>query len=301
MGRSRRANPDHVLDPDRGSGSVGTKVARAVGLDEAADRGQDRAGLRDLDAMTEGMSGLSRMAKDRERLTPRANTAELGHPRMRRELPEPSQPRLPLSSRQKNERSKDRVATQTGMPKVQFQAQKNLVSDPSQWRNLNNRLSDEVGDVQALPEKDQEQVRRVDRAIKAYERTNDRGHVVYTNVQMPDHINHSNARAYLDGIFEPGQIVEFDRFTAATHQLHETSGYLHDQSGRVVVMEMQTRRGAYLGQSDKKDNTGHLLPRGMRFEYVGVHEATYQAPDGTTGTRTVVQLRDANPTDNTER
>lgn len=297
MGRSRRANPDHVLDPDRGSGSVGTKVARAVGLDEAADRGQDRAGLRDLDAMTEGMSGLSRMAKDRERLTPRGTTAPLGHPRMERQLPEAGQVRLPFSARQKNERSKDRVSTQAGMPRVQFQAQKQLVTDPGQWRKVNDRLSDEVGDVQALPEQDQQRVRRVDRAIKAYERHNDRGHVVYTNVQMPDHINHSNARAYLDGIYEPGQVLEFDRYTAATHQLHETSGYLSDRSGRVVVMEMQTRRGAYLGQSDKKDNTGHLLPRGMRFEYVGVHEATYQSPDGTTGTRTVVQLRDITPTD----
>lgn len=297
MGRSRKANPDHVLDADRGSGSVGTKVAKPVGLEEAEARGQDRAGLRELDAMTEGMSGLTRMAKDRERLTPRANTAELGHPRMRRQLPAPDQVRLPFSARQKNERSKDRVSTQAGMPKVQFQAQKQLVTDPGQWRTVNDRLSQEVGDVQALPEKDQEQVRRVDRAIRAYERRNDRGHVVYTNVQMPDHINHSNAQAYLDGIYEPGQVVEFDRYTAATHQLHETSGYLVDRSGRVVVMEMETRRGAYLGQSDKKDNTGHLLPRGMRFEYVGVHEATYQAPDGTTGTRVVVQLRDVTPTD----
>ena len=59
--------------------------------------------------------------------------------------------------------------------------------------------------------------------------------------------------------------------------------------------EVQTRRGAYLGQSDKKDNTQHLLPRGMEFEVVGVQEASYRSPDGRTGSRMVVQLRDVTP------
>ena len=63
----------------------------------------------------------------------------------------------------------------------------------------------------------------------------------------------------------------------------------------MAVFELQTRRGAYLGQSDKKDNTQHLLPRGLEFEVVGVQEASYRSPDGTTGTRMVVQLRDVTP------
>ena len=61
---------------------------------------------------------------------------------------------------------------------------------------------------------------------------------------------------------------------------------------RVAVFEISTRRGQYVGQSDSLDNTAHLLPRGMRLQVVGTHEATYQAPDGTTGSRMVIQLRD---------
>ena len=63
----------------------------------------------------------------------------------------------------------------------------------------------------------------------------------------------------------------------------------------MAVFEIQTRRGAYLGHSDSQDRTDHLLPRGMEFEVVGTHEATYRAPDATTGRRMVIQLRDVTP------
>ncbi len=181
------------------------------------------------------------------------------------------------------------------MPLTQLRAQKDLVTRPERWRYLNDQLSAGTGDVQALTEKDQEQVRRVDRAIQSYERHNDRGHVLYSNVRMPYYINHQNLPGFLRNNFGAGDRVAFDRFTHATHQLHETAGYVIDPDGRVAVFELQTRRGAYLGQSDKKDNTQHLLPRGMEFEVVGVQEASYRAPDGSSGTRMVVQLRDVTP------
>ncbi len=288
----RRAHPDYVVDADRGSSTAATKKASLVDVPDAHQRADARAGLRDLDTMTEGMGGLTRLQKDRERLLPRATTAELGDPRMQRHLPPPGAVRQPLSARQRNERSKDRLSTQRAMPMVQLRAQRDLVTRPQRWRALNDQLSDHTGDVQALSEADQERVRRIDRSIQAYERRNDRGHVIYSNVTMPSYINRGNLRGFLQNNFQAGDRVAFDRYTVGTHQLHETSGHVADPDGQVAVFEMQTRRGAYLGQSDKVDNTGHLLPRGMEFEVVGVHEASYRAPDGSTGTRMVVQLRD---------
>ena len=94
----RKGHPDYAVDPDRGSSASPTKNARLVDLDEHEDRAASRSGLRDLDAMTEGMSGLTRMQKDRERLFPRGTSADLGDPRMRRHLPTEGQERAPISS-----------------------------------------------------------------------------------------------------------------------------------------------------------------------------------------------------------
>ena len=245
--------------------------------------------------MTEGMSGLNRLQKDRERLFPRATNADLGDPRMRRRLPQAGDRRQPLSARQRNERSKDRLTTQRSMPLAQLRAQRDLVTRPERWRDINDQLSEQTGDIQAMSDADQGRVRRIDRSIQAYERNNDRGHVLYSNVRMPYYINHHNLPGFLRNNFATGTRVSFDRYTHATHQLHETVGYVQDRDGRVAVFEMETVRGAYLGQSDKRDNAQHLLPRGMEFEVVDVHEASYRAPDGTTGTRMVVQLRDVTP------
>ena len=40
---------------------------------------------------------------------------------------------------------------------------------------------------------------------------------------------------------------------------------------------------------------GRIDTEGLEFEVVGVQEASYRSPDGTTGTRMVVQLRDVTP------
>ena len=292
----RRRDPDYVVDPDRGSGSVGAKLADIISPDTADTRESARVGLRDLDAMTEAMPGLSRQQRDRERISPRAATADLGHPRMQRPLPSAEQERIPFSSRQKKARSKTRISVQSSLPAAQYQAQRSLMTSPRRWGELNDALSDNTGDVQALSEAQQQTVRRIDRSIQAYERHNDRGHVVYANVAMPYQINHSNLRGFVEHNFQPGDQISFDRYTAATHQLHETTRYAAgDTAGRVAVFEISTRRGVYLGHSDSQDNTAHLLPRGMALEVVGTHEATWRGPDGSTGTRVVVQLRDITP------
>lgn len=291
----RNGHPDYVVDPDRGSGSTALKRAQLLDVDEHQVRVDTRAGLRDLDAMTEGMTGLNRLQKDRERLFPRDTTADLGDPRMRRQLPQDGDVRQPLSARQRNARSKDRLTTQRSVPLVQMRAQRDLVTQDERWRDINDQLSEHTGDIQEMSDADQTRVRRIDRSIQAYERRNDRGHVLYSNVRMPGYINHQNLPGFLRNNFTPGARVSFDRYTHATHQLHETAGHVSDPDGRVAVFELETRRGAYLGQSDKRDNTQHLLPRGMDFEVVGVHRASYRGPDGATGSRMVVQLRDIAP------
>ncbi len=292
MGRSRQSHPDYAVDPDRGSSSSPAKLAQLLDLPEHQRRAADRAGLHDLDRMTESLPGLNRLQRDRARIYPRETNADLGHPRKRRQLPGDGVTREPLSARQRKERSKARVSSQQTMPLVQLRAQKELVTRPERWRETNDLLSDNIGDVEALPEPDQQRVRRIDRAIQAYERRNDRGHVVYSAVRMPHYINRSNLQGFLQNNFAPGVRVAFDRYSHATHQLHETIGYVNDPDGRVAVFEIETRRGAYLGQSDRRDNTQHLLPRGLELEVVGVQRATYRTPSGATGTRMVVQLLD---------
>lgn len=291
----RRGNPDYVVDPDRGSGTTAAKTATLLDVDVDQGRTEARSGLRDLDAMTEALPGLSRLRRDRERLFPRGTTADLSDPRMRRPMPVDGQIRGPLSARQRNARSKARRRALAGLPEVQLRAQHRLVSNLRTWRRTNDQLSEHTSDLQALPDADQVRIRRIDRSIQAYERLNDRGHVLYANVAMPWYINHQNIEGFARNNFEVGRRLSFDRYTVATHQLHETARHVADARGSVAVFEMQTRRGAYMGHSDKKDSTGHLLPRGMEFEVIGVHQATYRAPDGTSGIKTVVQLRDITP------
>ena len=296
--RSRRVDPDYVVDPDRGSSAVASsRQAEVVNPAGDRERRDDRAGARELDDAVESMPGLSRQQKDRERAVPRGATGELGHPRMERTLPAAGQVRAPLSSRQRKARSAAKRAVQDRLPDTQHAAVQRLLERPQRWREVNDALSQATGDAQALEETTRTQVQRVDRAVQAYERANDRGHVVYSNVRMPASINRSNLEPFVGHNFKAGRVLEFDRFTAGAHTLHELEvGPDDPDAQRTAVFEIQTRRGMYLGRSDSVDDTGHLLPRGMRLRVAGVHTATFRRPDGSTGRRQVIQLTDITPT-----
>lgn len=285
-------SPDYVVDPDRGSGTQTAKLADFVDVDLHGLRASSRAGLRDLDAMVESMPGLTRARRDKERNMPRDTLAELRHQRMQRTLPGPGDVRIPMSGRQRSQRRLARSTTEAHLPVIQLDATHDLVADKRQWHQLNDALSEHASDMVNLSEAQQTQIRRVDRAIQAYERHNDRGHVIYSNVELPGWINHSNHDGFVRNNFKPGQVIEFDRYTVGTHQMHETTAMTDARPDQMVVLEMQTRRGAYLGQSDKKDNTEHLLPRGMRFEVVDVHEADHRDRKGVLRRHTVIQMRD---------
>lgn len=295
MARSRRADPDGVLDPDRGSSDASTKRAKLVPAEEHQERSATREGARGLDQAVEDMPGLTRQQRDRERAMPRDVTGDVPHPQMRRQLPEPDSIRAPLSSRQRKTRSVTKRAVQDRLPQTQYDATARLVGDPSRWQTVNDVLSDAAGDAQELDDATRVQVQRIDRAIQAYERGNDRGHVVYANVEMPTMINSSNLEGYVRAEFTPGSTLDFDRFTGAAHTMHEvepTPATAH----RTAVFEIQTRRGMYLGRSDSLDDTAHLLPRGLRLRITGSHLARYRRPDGTIAARHIVQLVDDTPT-----
>lgn len=287
----RRANPDYAVDPDRGSGQLGTKQANFMDISEYQDRAETREGARDLDAMVESSPGMTRQQRDRERATPRGAAADIGHPAMERLLPEQNSVRTPLSSRQRKARSVTKHNTQDRMPQTQYEALHRVITDESAWRRTNDLLSESVGDAQELDEKTRVEVQRLDRAIQSYEQNNTRGHVVYANVEMPSMINSTSLEGFVRNNFKPGEVLEFDRYTGGAHTMHEIE---HTRAPhRTAVFEIQTRRGIYLGRSDSVDDTTHILPRGVRLTIVGVHQARYQKPDGSYGRRHVIQLVDS--------
>jgi hypothetical protein len=288
----RRVRPERVLlDVDRGSTAVlAAKRARLATPEEMGDRAATRAGARELDEAVEAMPGLTRQRRDRERAMPRNQAAPIGHPRMERILPDPDQIRVPLSSRQRKARSACKRAVQDDLPQTQYEALRDLVSDPAFRRRINDALSAAAGDAQQLEEAQRVAVQRADRAIQAYERSSGRGHVIYANLELPEPLAGADPIGVARSFLPAGSVVEFDRYTGAAHTMHEVEPA--GGADRVPVLEIQTRRGMYLGRSDSLDDTTHLLPRGLRLRVTGSHEVTFRRPDGTTARRPVIQLRD---------
>lgn len=293
---------DHEIDADRGSSErPSTKQGVMLSRDEVLARRSERTGGRDLDDAVEGMSGQTRAAKDSLRAYPRDVTADIEHERKRRKLPEEGQVRKRISARQRDERSAMKNRSSGSMSKREYDALSDLVDveTSTTWMDLNDRLSEVVGDRQHLSEKDQQVVGRIDRTIQRFEKDNDRGHVVYVNMRTPGFINHSNLTGFAANQFKPGATVEFDRYSMGAHTMHEVEPM--EDADRTLVFEIQTRRGMYMGGSRRVDDTSHLVPRGPRWEVVDSHTATYERPDGSTGERVVVQLvDDLDPTLNKE-
>lgn len=293
----RQSNPDGRVDADRGSGGVGAKKAEYVDVSDFNARAAERAGLRDLDAMVESSAGMTRQQRDRERAMPRDSTADVKHPAMERQLPLPDSIRQPLSSRQRKARSVAKHAAQDQMPRTQYDAVHRMITDDGHWRQINDVLSESNGDAQALSDEQRTQVQRFDRATQNFEKHNNRGHVVYANVEMPAMINASNLEGFVRNNFPKGSVLEFDRYTGGAHTMHQVETST-EHAHRTAVFEIQTRRGIYLGRSDSVDDTTHILPRGVQFKVAGTHMARYVRPDGSQGRRQVIQLIDvSNDTD----
>lgn len=284
------ATPDSIpssLDPEGGGAGSGpaSKDAGYRSKPDYRDRSQERGSARDLDRIVEG-SGLTRARKDLERAFPRSAIASVND-RKRRTLPIPDAIRLPPSARQRKARSVAKRSAQSRLPTVGYKAMHTLISTPDAWADIGAELTKVRGDAHMLDDKTRTHVQRVDRSIQTAERLNDRGHVVYCAVTVPDPL--PDGQQHLPAELQPGARIEFDRFTMATHAIHELDPILGQTE---IVFEMQTARGMYLGASGSADDTAHLLPRGMQWDVVSAYEGRYRRPDGSLGRRRIVQLLD---------
>jgi hypothetical protein len=293
VGRSRShdaVSPDRgpgKFDPDLGDSAVSTRKEGVVISSERFDeRSEIREGARELDIATEKLAGLTRAQRDLNRAFPRATPAPIDNPRLRRTLPAEIELRRSLSARQRNARSVTKRQVLDALPDAQYRTLDALASDPKVWHSTNAALSNVSGDAVSLDDDQRKRVQRVDRAIQRYEKVSGRGHLVYVAVSVPAKV--SNPRD-LPSTLQPGTVLCFDRFTGATHSMHELDPTC--QPGD-AVFEIQTDRGMYMGNSSRVDNSHHLLPRGVQFQVVGTHFAPYERPGQPPGERLVVQLVD---------
>lgn len=287
------------LDADGSSSTrdLRTKVGTEVSEGAFNERAETRAGLRDLDTMIQGSSGFTQSHKDSQRSYPRETNADL-RPRMHRELPHPDEVRAPISARQRRERSKAKNAVYEKTPRTERRAVAEMLGDDSpggldRWADVNDSLSAAAGDLhdEDISDGTRRTCQRIDRTIQRYERMNERSHVVYANLSLPD-METAGLHATAKKKLAVGEVLEFDRYTAAAHSMHEIQPETRADAERQVVLEISTRRGMYLGRSTGSDDTSHLLPRATRYEIVGVHKAVCVAPSGELTERTVVQIRD---------
>lgn len=256
------------------------------------------------DIRTEGRGSASALddtltmpEADARREVPRLRT-DAANPNKDRRLPSPSSVRGMLSSNMKKDYNKSKRDWVAGLPKTRHNAMERTMTNRQHLETVNRGLNGHVGMKSELPPAVRRRVEHVDRAIQDFERTNERGHVVYATLQAPrDHGNSRNAlRRRLTQMSEDtsgDQTLTFDSYIPATHSL----GNVGD--GPDVVMEIRTRSGAYLGTSDTTPNADHLVGRGRVLRPVGVHEATYVKPDGSRGERWIVQMEDVTPEDRT--
>ena len=157
---------------------------------------------------------------------------------------------------------------------------------------INRQLAAVTGLRSRLTPAAKRRIEAVDRAIQDFEVHNNRQHLVYATLLAPK--NNDKDRAKLRGVLrsmaerpdDPRAAMTFDGYIPATHSL----GNIGD--GDDVVMEIQTRSGAYLGSSDSLPDADHIVGRGRTLKPVGVRQVEVVKPDGSTGTRWVVQMTD---------
>lgn len=232
---------------------------------------------------------LTMQEADARREVPRLRDDAV-RPRKLRKLPEPGQERRMLSSNMKKDYSQTKRSWETGLPKTRRRALDSTMRDSASLEGLNRALRGTHGTKSELPSAVRRRAEAVDRAIQDYERSNERQHIVYTTLRAPkDHGNSRNAvlrRLNEMGANEESQPLTFDGYVPATHSLGNID------NDKDVVLEVRTKSGAYLGTSDTTPNADHIVNRGRSFRVVGTQEASFTRPDGSQGTRTVVQVDD---------
>jgi hypothetical protein len=265
------------------------KAARAVAEEAMSEADQTRLSNLITDMARDKDQSATRAARDRDRATPR-DMSHVESPRLRRAPLAEIAYRAPMSARQRKVRSALKNRVMAAAPRSQHKAVETMLAspDPAAWLRVNDGLHRAAGDVHGLGDKDRAMVQRLDRAIGSYEQFNDRDHTVYVGVRLPDNVESVFDKRDLPAGLKVGSRIAFDQFTPATHNLHELPG--HDDQ-RVVILEVTTSRGMYLGRAGTGDDTSHLLPRGMHLRLTHAAVVPYAASDGF-GERLVVQAQD---------
>lgn len=228
---------------------------------------------------------------DARREVPRTIT-DAQNPRFNRQLPAPAAVRKMLSSRMKKDYSVKKNTWVRGMPKTRTDAMRRVMSDPEMLEVANSALREELGMRSQISTPGvRRRIEATDRAIQDFERTNNREHIVYATLMAPEDSGESREqlREALNSMTADSSAagtMTFDGYIPASHSL----GNIENRAD--IVMEIQTRSGAYLGTSDSTDNADHVVGRGRRLKPLGVHQAEYVAQDGKTRKRWVVQMRD---------
>ncbi len=245
--------------------------------------------------------GVTRVRLDAQRATPRPDVAPLGHRLKDRRLPGPDDVRAPVSGYEQHVRLRSARVASGSLPAVQHaELQRLTTSKIEHWGRINGALHEAQGSVLQIEKTDPRAaatIRRVDRAIQAFERHNDRTQIVHANVTVPPDVPARNLAMvdFARKAFPPGRVVTLDQFTQGALNLHEISSDFDERNG-VIAIEIRTRRGAYLGSPGDGGRTDFLLPRGIQAQVVDVTRAPYTDPHTkTVKERVVIQLEDLTP------
>lgn len=287
---SRSGSPPGVVEIDYGADETSAlrKVGERISEEEFAERAALRQSAHELDLESTRGDHPSTSLSVNAYPTPR--DVPLSSTRKERPLKDASEIRRPLSSRQKKERSKVNNQTWDRMPKTTQRAVHRLLNNDSEWAEINAALTANQGEANAVSDKHRAELHRVDRFIAEQEKRSGREHNVYVPLKLPEKVE--SARDV--GSQVPARsLAAFDKYAAGKHSLHELDE-VEGHSG--VALEIQTRRGAYIGHSDSMDDTSHLLPRGMRLRIVGTRRVTYETPLGERRSTLVIQARDLTET-----
>lgn len=287
---ARKSRPPMEARAPMSDGEVGTRADYLTDADYV-ERRRMREDQRIGDELLD--ERLPQRSADAARMTPRT-IEDAANPRMSRTLAGEGEVRKSMTSRRKKDLAKSKKEVLHALPKTQHGALMAATTDHRKMEGLNSILSDTAGNPyhDGVPASAQRAFRRIDMAIQASERQNEREHIVYAPAFAP-HDAGSSREAYMRRISEAIEdegTMEFDRYIAADHSLSN----LESDFGSEIVFEIKTRSGAYLGSSDTLPDAVHLLPRGRVLKPVAIQrDVPYTKPDGSIGSwARVVQFED---------
>lgn len=273
---TRATGPEHTTDTQWVS-PVDAAIAAGVRATAQADTEAVRALSGDRAAFAQGEVPLTR--------------TDASNPRMDRAMPAAAEIRVPLTSRRKKRLSATKTKWQGGLSTNRAENLNRLTNSRAKLGSINRRLEAEQGFRSKLRVGTGRDVHAIDGAIAEYEAQNEGQHIVYAVLRSPRSAGSSRAalRRRIDAmIADPDnhRPIAVDGYTPSTHDLGQV------RATRDVVMEIRTRSGAYLGMSDSRPESDHLIGRGRMLRPVAVQDVAYQKSDGSQGVRTIVQMDD---------